>query len=313
MNETPVTDALTRVERLLFESPVLESFIARREAGRTEPGDGETANALVEELLAHQQADGSWGGVRATAEALLLLRDLRPFDFDADERVHEAIAWLRSQQGAPGNFADSCTPDRHDAGLCSHFAGGFFSPGSRAHSLAGSILADGTRLPSDEDARLAHSSLALRAVLSHQQPSFDDRLHGDALLRLADLLFRGASSLSTSSAVTVLGTLALARRSAGHTAILHGALSRLAGLQRADGSWPGAEGFHVADAFLIAVQAGYGSPLFDKAIVRTAEALLLSLHDDGSWGESAGPQRLLLGWRALRYAAGCRSLKHERS
>ena len=86
MNASPVLVALTRVERLLFEAPVLESIIARREAG--EPGnvDVDTADALASELRAHQSPDGSWGGSLAlTSEAQHLLADLRPFQHDASE------------------------------------------------------------------------------------------------------------------------------------------------------------------------------------------------------------------------------------
>jgi hypothetical protein len=308
MNSSPLLNALTRVERLLFAAPVLEAFIARREAGETAVDDVDTADALASELLAHQSSDGSWGASLAlTSEALHLLADLRPFQHDVREATRRAVVWLRTRQRGRGSFVDTCTPDRHQFGICRHFAGGFFSPGPRDVSFAGATLSTGARFSSDDDARLGLSAFALRAVLGVGDPSIDDVLHIEALLRLAEVLFREQVQIGTPAAVSVLCALASAPRSAAGMTILHGAFSRLAELQRADGSWPGAEGFHVADAFLVAARAGYGSPLFDRAITRTAESLLLSQQADGSWGHDAGPQRMLIAWRTLRFAAGIRS------
>lgn len=304
MKSLPLIDALSRLEQRLFEMPVLEAFIARREAGEDDTRDAETADALVCELLHHQSPDGSWGGrLINTAEALLLMAELRPFTQDVRDQVDKALAWLRTRQHVPGAFTDGCTPERHAYGLCHHWACGFFSPGPPTVSLAGASLSSGATFPTDEDARLGQSALALRALLGYQHPSLDDALHIEALLRIADLLFREAANVATPTAITVLAALARAPRTPHLVAVLHKALTRLAGVQRADGSWPGAELFHVAEAFLIAEQSGFGSPVFDKAILRTAELLTLSQQPDGSWGPATTPQRLLIAWRTYRYAA----------
>jgi hypothetical protein len=300
---SPVADALTRTERLLLEQPVLESFIARREAGETRHDDQETADALAAELAAHQSPDGSWGGsLQHTAEALLLLSELSPSARMSDE-IARGLAWLRARRREEGVFGEPCTPDQHAAGICRHFAGGFFSPGPSNVSFAGTTLSNGLRLASDSDARLGLSALALRAVLAHSSASTDDLLQVDALRRIADLLFRDPNGISVPAALTVITTLALAPRNATHLSIVHGALSRLVRLQRGDGSWPGAEMFHVAETLLIAVQAGYGSPAFDAGLTRIAEKLALSQQKDGSWSSDAGPYRLLTGWRTLRHVA----------
>ncbi|HEX6559335.1 MAG TPA: prenyltransferase/squalene oxidase repeat-containing protein [Longimicrobiales bacterium] len=314
MSTSLVNDALDRAEQRLFAQPVLESFVARREAGLTDDGDAEIAAALAGELIAHASPNGSWGDSLAlTAEAVLTLAQLRPFDDTVVDAIERALSWLRTRQRAPGSFVDVCTAERHALSLCHHFAGGFFSPGPATVSLAGATLSTGALLPTDEDARLALSALALRAVLEFEPPTLDDRLQFDSLRRIAEMLFTEQSRVSMPAAVAVLVALTRAPRTASHTAILHGALSRLAGLQRADGSWPGAEGFHVADAFMIAEKAGYSSPLFDSAIVRTAELLSHSQQPDGSWSSDAGPQRLLIGWRTLRYAANLRSARNRKS
>jgi len=312
MPSSPFADALTRVERRLFEAPVLEALIARREAGEDSVEDAGNADALARELVAHQTAGGSWGDSLAlTAEALLLLSELRPFEHDVDESVGHALDWIRSRQRMPGAFGDGCDAGRHAIGLCHHFLTGFFSPGLPTVSFEGSALSNGAHFTSDEDARLGLSALGLRAVLNYQPPRVDDLMQIDGLRRIADMLFRGEAGVSTPAAVTVLGGLAAAPRTAVQLAALHGALSRMAGLQRADGSWPGAEPFHVADLFLLATQTGFGSPLFDRALSRTAELLMVSQQPDGSWGQDAGPYRMLIGWRTLRYAVGMRSNKAQ--
>lgn len=304
MTSPTVADALKRAERLLFATPVLESLIARQEAGEWNAGDQESADAVAEELASHQSTDGSWGGCLAvTAEALLLLADLQASAAKQRAAIERAIAWVRSRQRMAGAFAGDCTPDHHAAGFCPHFATGFFSPAPPATSMAGTGLANGARFATDEDARLALSALALRAVLSHAAPRMDDLLQIQALRRIADLLFRDGTGVSTVAAVTVLATLTRAPRNATLLSIVHGALSRLTRLQRADGSWSGAEMFHVADTLLLAVRSGYGSPAFDSALGRTAHILVLTQQPDGSWGSDAGPFRLLTGWRTLRHVA----------
>lgn len=299
-----LADALARVERLLFASPVLEAFIARREAGQADAGDEGTADALAAELLFHQSPNGSWGDSLAlTAEALILIEDLSPLESGVHESVERALAWIRTRQRASGAWAQECSADRHEAGFCPHFTTGFFSPGPRNVSFAGTLLSTGARFPTDDDARLALSALALRVVLRHQAPSTDDLLHVEAMRRLAALLFRDHTAISTPAAVTVLATLARLPRTPSHVAAVHGGLSRLAGSQRGDGSWPGAEMFHIADALLVAERSGYGSPVFDAAFRRAASLLVSTQQRDGSWGNDAGPYRLLIGWRTLRHVA----------
>src|SRR5512138_3097106 len=105
MKSLPLIDALSRLEHRLFAMPVLEAFIARREAGEIDADDADTADALVGELLHHQSADGSWGGrLGHTAEALLLMAELRPFTKDVGEQVEQALRWLRTRQRAAGSF-----------------------------------------------------------------------------------------------------------------------------------------------------------------------------------------------------------------
>lgn len=302
MTRTQLADGLARIERRLFATPVIESFVARREAGFDRKDDSATGRLLARELVASQAENGSWGDSLAlTAETALLLTALRPFDQGVEAALTRVVDWLRSRQRQPGSFVDRCTPELHQTALCHHFAGGFFSPGPRSTSLAGATLSNGARFSTDDDARLGLSALALRVVLGLQPPTRDDLLQIDALRHLSNFLFRDTTRVATTAAVMVVAALTQAPPSADHLAAVHDALARLVGQQRADGSWLDADPFHVVEVLLLAVRSGYGSPLFEAAIARTAEMLVLTQRPDGSWGSDAEPYRFLTGWRTLRH------------
>jgi hypothetical protein len=296
--------ALDRAQEHLFQLQVLESFIARREIEGGTAEDDEIIGAVGDELLSHQSPDGSWGGSLAvTAEALLLLDDLHvPSRFATP--VARAEQWLRKRRRATGRYTEGCDPDRHKAALCEHFAGGFFSPGPPSKDFSNTRLASGLVFPTDPDARLGLSSLALHAVRRWSRCTTDDLSHLEVLARIANSALRTqGSAWRMPTLIMVLSALTSAPRRPEFIIVLHGALTRLAGMQRADGSWPDADAFLVAEVFLLAVQRGYGSPVFDAAIARTAEMLALVQQEDGGWGAAVEPPRLLSGWRTLRYAA----------
>jgi hypothetical protein len=298
-----IATALSRTQEHLLQLHVLESFIARRELDGGTAEDDEIVGAVGDELLSHQSADGSWGGnLAVTAEALLLLSDLHvPSRFAT--RVARAEQWLRKRRSLPGRYNEGCDAERHAGSLCEHFAGGFFSPGPPERDFSGARLANGLCFGSDRDARLGLSALALRAVRHWSRCSVDDLLHLDALARIASRALRSGKTSSMPCLMMVFSALTAAPRRPEFINVLHGALTRLAGAQRADGSWPDADPFHVAEVFLLAIQRGYGSPVFDAALVRAAEMLALMQHADGTWGPEIGSPRLLSGWRTLRYAA----------
>jgi hypothetical protein len=300
-----ILTALERAEQRLYELPLVEAFIARRESGDERVDDQETINAAAREMLAHQSSDGSWGGsVVLTAEALLLLYELdMPLTmFSAVERAQQ---WLRSRRNVEGTYNQGCSSERHELALCEHFAGGFFSPAPYSVDLTGARLTNGLTFQTDADARLGISSLALHAMRRWGRASVDDSLHLEALHRIVAAAARGyIAEIPLPTMTLVLSALALGPRTPEFISVLHGSLTKIAGLQRADGSWQGAEPFHVADLYLYATKAGYGSPVFDAALTRTAELLVHTQNPDGSWGQdTTGPYRLLTGWRTLRYAA----------
>ncbi len=276
ITQAPLAGALKRVDSLLLAMPVVEGVLARREAGRSTADDAGNLAALADELLEHQDADGSWkGDVGRTSEALLLLGELLA-ETPTHERAQRGVDWLRLQD----------------------------QPGIVGTDLAGHTLANGIRFLNDSDARAGLSALAVRASLRWSTDADHGARQIDALIRLAEQAFRAGrpSAVGAATLMQVLAALAAAPRSAEVTGALRGALSRLASTQRADGSWSGLEAFHVLDLLLMAIGRGYASPLFDSAIMRAAENLALTQRPNGSWGSPVDPYRLLIGWRALRHS-----------
>jgi hypothetical protein len=172
-------------------------------------------------------------------------------------------------------------------------------------SLAGYTLQNGLRFATDRDARLGISALTFRAVSRWTELTEEDRKHVLALTRAVEGAFRPGrpALLGAGASVEALAALASAPRTPELTVALHTTLSRLAHMQRADGSWAELDSFHVIDLLLTAIRNGYGSPVFDAALLRAAEQLTFSQSPDGSWGTSADPCRTLVGWRVLRYTS----------
>lgn len=297
-------DALTRAEQLLFATPAIESFIARHEAGHLHAAESAAATVLTGPLIAAQAADGSWGAsLLHTAEDTLLLHALRASEADAPVAIARAAGWLRSRQGAPGSYVDRCTPDLHGASLCHHFAAGFFSPGPRSESFAGTCLSGGVHFESDDDARLALSALGLRALLVTGPAARDDLLQIDALCRLAEHFFTPESRAGNAAALNVLAALTHAPRTDRIADVAHKALLRLTGQQRGDGSWVDSDPFHVGEVLLMAHAAGFDTAAVAAAIERTASLLVLTQQPNGSWSNDVVPLQLLTSWRVLRHVA----------
>lgn len=297
--------AVERVTRRLLQSPVYEAVLARREAGCGVADDLSLLDELAQVVVQEQHESGSWGGsLLRTAEALLLLHEFQSRSMEVTAAVARALHWLAHQQNQVGRFGDPCENDLHQAQVCHHFATGFYAEPLLRERNRSWILASGLELRDPRGFTFAASALALRAVVTWRMPGPADTEHLDVLRRVAHSAFRGgAPRLPVGAVLAGLGALAAAPRTPGGMTAVHGALSRLAGLQRADGSWPGIDIIHVLDLLLFAIVRGYGSPLFDAAICRAADQLVVMLRPDGTWGAAETPARALIGWRALRYAS----------
>jgi hypothetical protein len=301
-----VLRALRRVEAVLFSSPVLEAVLARRESGRSRPADEGHALALARALCEFHGEDGSWGGdLVRTAEALLLLHALRSEpDHGVAGAVEAGVAWIRSLQGRSGAFAVGCTPERHALRFCEHFITGFFSPAPPDVDLSSLTVASGVRFGGDVAARLGASCLALRALLRWQAAGYDIEAHVDGVrVIVTGVALNAPSLISVAAYVSAVGALAEAPHTPREDAAVAAGLERLAGLQRADGSWRGVDPFHVLETMLLAAERGHHSDAADAAIGRAAGMLAVLQREDGSWGRETSPDRTLTGWRTLRHVA----------
>jgi hypothetical protein len=304
------TEALTRtlekLEDALLDAPVLEAVIARREAGVGREQDADHARALADELCRYQAPDGSWAGsLVRTSESVLLLRALL---HEPTERATAAASrageWIESRADQPGAYGAGCDPARHEAGLCSHAIGGFFSAGPPSENLAGLTLGVPARFGTDADARLGASAIALLALLRWHRggPVVDRQVASLQRMLAGDALAAGDTAVAGHAAA--VGALVEAPADESTRSAVEAGLARMMKTQRADGSWPGADTFHVLDVLLRADERGYGSPAIENAIHRAVDMLALLQRADGSWGRETGPERMLVGWRALRHTVG---------
>jgi hypothetical protein len=300
-----LTRALDRLEDALLDAPLLEAVIARREVRVAGDEDLAHASALARELCSFQEEDGSWAGDLArTAEALLLLHSLASDgDSEVGATLSAAAAWVRGRMAKPGAFGEGCDPVRHEAGLCSHAMAGFFSPGPASADLSGLTLAVPARFGADAEARLGVSSIALDALLRCGVAGGFTEPHLASLRKLVsgESLVTAKSPMVAGLVAALSALIASPPNDRTRSAIDRG-MARLLGMQRADGSWPGADIFHVLDMLGRAGARGYGGGPVDAAIQRAVEMLALLQRGDGSWGRETGPERMLVAWRALRHA-----------
>jgi hypothetical protein len=153
-------------------------------------------------------------------------------------------------------------------------------------------------------ARFGISCYALRALLvwSVRDPRIDTHL---ASLRAVVSRHSPVAGSPIDVAAYALGVGAVAEATHSEPdriAALAG-LTRLAALQRGDGSWPGVDLFHVLEILLRAMTLGHHLDAVEAAVTRTVGILSLMAGEDGSWGRGTGPERSLIGWHAFHRIA----------
>lgn len=281
-----------------------EAVIDRLRAPSVDAEPREAARQL-RRVLDEQARDGSWDGdLLATARALMTLRDLTEAGGlqERDPAIGRAIAWIRSRRGVEGAWTDGCSPDRHAAGFCHHFIGGFFSPGPPDRSFVDAWLRCGVRASNDQEGRFLASAAALRAVLAWQpEPSTDGRLHLRGLRgvvrRWTDEPLPGLSAASLLAAVHALTRSTDPEDRRG----VEDGIRLMAGRQRGDGSWVGADPFQALDVFLDAEAAGICHDRCHTALWHGVRLLVSAQNSDGSWGgDEAASRRALIACQALR-------------
>ncbi|MDX1673842.1 MAG: hypothetical protein R3314_03475 [Longimicrobiales bacterium] len=291
------TRARTAALAWLAEQDAPEAAIAVHEAGVAE-SDAD-ARRWVRRILDGER-EGSWGrDLLATAEALLTLHELREAARlkEQDPAIGRALDWVRGRTGRPGAWTEGCTPERHRRGLCHHFAGGFFSPGTLA--IPEIELASGAVVTGDNQARFVVSAEALRCVLVWRGLGTDAGLHLEVLRRIVDA-WRDAPDGFTMTALLAAARSLIASPAPEDRDAASRALAIAAGKQRGDGSWMDADPFHAMAVFAEAAGAGVGGDRARSALEYGVRLLVATQHDDGSWGPEHGPRRALIALRCLR-------------
>lgn len=280
-----IQDAIDRARDWLSQRRDYYGYLSRRDSGRGAP---ELAGHLRGDLLAHQGRDGSWaeGHVAATADAIWRLLD---FGMTSNSRqILQAIHWLYGRRDAPGAFSSGCTPARHDAGICEHFIGGFFSPASPEESLE-ITLDNGQTVNSDVGARLLISERTLRSLL---RAGANDPRTGDSVTGLRSLPIYLEYGGSFTPAVLVGALQSLGWVQGPRPSELDAGLEVLAAAQDKDGIWPNVEFFFVLETLLEVEH-----PLTRKMLRRAVPRLLETQHKYGAWGRNyVAPQT----WIAAR-------------
>jgi hypothetical protein len=290
----------TALERLALYFGALRSrqaILARAELDMVDPGDAALSAQLARDLAAELRPDGSVAGAAVpTIWRAHELMDLgRP---RGDPALARVVGWMLDRQDAPGAYGEGCDRTRHTQRICEHFIGGFFSPAPTSERLAPITLPNGKVFRAEPAARFAISCLALRAVL---RAGVADRpsvvRHLDSLKLLAEGWTDWTGFFAPD--VIVAGLHALALGGAACRPMVERLVDLVAGQQRIDGQWNGADLFQTIEALLAT-----GSPAARTAVRHAVPALEARQRADGSFGATAQQERALVGLRAIRWAQG---------
>lgn len=296
-----VDRALAACQAWLSDQDAPESAIAAHEAGVAE--SDEDARRWVRRVLDEQDEAGSWNGqLLDSAAALLTVQELREAAElkEQDPGVGRGLDWIRDRRGAEGAWTDGCTPDRHEAGICEHFAGGFFSPGPPEAPYDETRLTTGAPVSGDSDHRFVASTAALRCLIRWGQGGRDAGLHLEVLRRVVRLWEQAPPpGLSTTALLEAVHALILSPAEEDRMAAGEG-LRLIGGKQRGDGSWVDIDAFQALEVVNAACDAGIQPERSRSSLWYAARLLVSTQQDDGSWGSRWGARRALIGWRALR-------------
>lgn len=302
MSEPTLDRALARAERHLEGGHGLDALVFRMESGRATPDDTATAANWIRRALGGQRQDGSWdGNLVTTARALIGVRALAQAAGlrEVDPGVGRGLAWLRQRQGEARRFGEGCDEDRHRAGLCHHFLGGFFAlgPGS---SLAELRLDQGAVVRGDGECRFAASALALEALHRWGVAGTDVRLHMDGLRRVLKRFGRPGGVTAPATLVGVEALLHAPFHGPDDHDAVGAAIMELASHQLGDGSWSGVDVFLAVDVLLLADARGVAADSAAAPLRAATRLLAWTQQDDGGWGGEETERRALIAWRALR-------------
>jgi hypothetical protein len=280
-----------------------EAALAAHESGRA--SSDSAARGWIRAILDEQDGEGSWAGdLLRTAEALDAMEDLRSAAGigEIDPGIGLGLDWIRDRRGQPGSWADGCSPERHDLGLCHHYVGGAIAAAPPEVVCGEARLRSGARVQGDMEVRLVASATALRSLLAHGPAGRDDRLHLDSLRRVVGAWGRqGPLGFGTAALLSSVHALVSADRGveADREAVDRG-LRIVSGRQRGDGSWVDADAFQALEVLGAIVDRGMVPDAARRALWHGARLLIATQQGDGSWGESYGERRALIAWRTFR-------------
>jgi hypothetical protein len=291
---TAIREAIEAAEEFFRDRESRCGVIARRILGRRRPADDDLQDHLVRERRRRTRMDGSVGG--SLVDTAWLAWEFLELGCPPDHAaVLRTIGFVTSRQDAPGHFAEGCTERTHEAHVCHHFLGGFYSPTSRDVAVAPLSFPSGLVVAGEEQARFATSCFALRSALrGGEERRAAVVRHIQALLTLDVLWEARSDEWPLDLAFFGLGALAFAPLEA--RSKVAPLLARILERQADDGSWPGADPWHALDMVL----AVPGERV--RAAVRKAVSSILAVQDaeDALGGEHE--ERTFIALRALLLA-----------
>ncbi len=284
--------AIDRIEAHFTSRHTRAALLARQALGKVQPEDRAVRERLVQEMRAETRIDGSVGG--APLPTIWRAIELMDLGHGGDQvGTIRVLGWVLNLQDKPGNYAEGCTPTRHQRGTCEHYLGGFFSPGPPNKRVTPITLPHGSAVRKERAARFMISCLALRAVLrGGQEKRAPVVRHLESLVGLQERWGEWGGFLAPDMVTAALHALALAPPP--FRSILPRAAAYVVENQSADGTWEGANLFQA-----VAALAAAGTPEARLGIRRAVPALLSRQRRDGTFGTVARDERALIGLRAL--------------
>jgi hypothetical protein len=245
MTASAIDNAVDAVAEFFRDRESRCGVLARRILGLRRPADDDLRDHLVRERRRRTRMDGSVGG--SLVDTAWLAWELLELGCPSDHAaVLRTLGFVASRQDAPGHFAEGCTERAHEARLCRHYLGGFFSPGSRDVAVAPLSFPSGLVVAGEARARFAASCFALRSALRGGEERRTTVVrHVDALLTLDALWEARTEEWPLDLALFGLGALAFAPL--GTRSSVAPLIARVLDRQAADGSWPGTDPWHALD------------------------------------------------------------------
>ena len=256
-----IKKAISKLEEFFQDRATRPGVLARQVTGTERAGDATLAEVLCSDGRARTRMDGSIGeSLLDTAWAAWEMMDL---GLDAlNGGLDRLVAWVLTQIEAA-------------------------APITAPVPLA---LPNGAVFDDPEHAALAVRCLGARVLVRAR--------HGErpGVAKEIEAIATGRQPPTLNLSASVLSALALAPPA--HRHHLDGLVNRLGTAQNAEGSWTGADLFHMLEALVLA-----GIRPARAVVTKAAPALVALQRSDGAFDDPPHEERALIGLRALLVAA----------